>query len=111
MTLRAIRTLIPRISQSFRSIIRVISWIFGVAAFLFSVYAFYRERRAEQELEKAILRINSTTDELQKARYYIEELEGEIKKYEAENEKIDAGIDSLIRTWRAGLQKMREELD
>lgn len=90
---------------------RLISWIFGIGAFLFSVYAFYREQKAEEELEKAIQHIHSTTDELQKARYYIEELEGEIKKYEEENEVIDAGIDSLIRSWRSGLQRMREELD
>lgn len=90
---------------------KLISWIFGIAAFTFSVYAFYRERKAEEQLDKAIQRINTTTDELAKARYYIDQLEGEIKKYEEENEEIDAGIDSLIRSWRAGLQKMREELD
>lgn len=103
--------LLPRVSQGAKSLFRIISWVFGIGAFLFSVYAFYRERKAEEELDKAILRINTTTDELAKARYYIDQLEGEIKKYEEENDKIDAGIDSLIRSWREGLQKMREELD
>lgn len=111
MILKRLEPLLTRAGRGIKNAFQILTWVFGIAAFLFSVYAFYRERKAEEELDKAIKRINSTNDELQKARYYIDELEGEIRKYEAENEKIDAGIDSLIRSWRAGLQKMREELD